>query len=129
MLKGKLKLEGATLDVRPKLTVSSHHQSTQPKNTSEKLQKFKTDDHDSDQFLNRQLGILSGQDTKGSAEDWGAGVGGYHSRPVEETHVECTESAACYMTEIQDQRRGVYPVELPDFGGWYNVCSKLLFHV
>ena len=67
----KLKLEGATLDVRPKLTVLSHRQSTQITNTSEKWHQLKTNERDSDQFPNRQLGILSGQDID---QEWSRGV-------------------------------------------------------
>ena len=120
VLKGKLKLDGATLDVRPTSTISSHHQSTQLKNTSEKWQQLKTDDRDSDQFLNRQLGIPSRQDVKAGCD---VGAERCDSLPIEETPVECTESTECDIGETPGQNRGVFPAECSDFEGWYSIFS------
>ena len=123
VLKGKLKLEGATLDVRPKSITSSHRQSTQLKNTSEKWHQLKTADRDSDQLLNQQLGILSGQDVKAGCQDWDVGAERCDSHPIEETSVECTESTECDIGESQERNRGVFPAEFADFEGRYSICS------
>ena len=120
VLKGKLKLEGATLDVRPMPTISSHHQSTQLKNTSEKLHQLKTTDRDSGQFQNRQLGIPSRQDVKAGCD---VGAERCDSHPTEETPVECTESTASDIGKNPEQNRRIFPAELSDFEGWYSICT------